>query len=293
MRHLGGIFLGLCLLLSPVAAQEKAEQQKQERAAQQKKTAQELWKSLLAKETPNTHETEHFLFIGTMDDKVMEKVGKAIEKHWPFVMKSLRFDEDEDHHLLWEGKLTVHLCKDRGEFRTLYTKFKRERPLDDEISTFHHEGVNSHLLIGPPSQGKSPLPIEVEVAGQLGAATLTRKRSARMPPWFVTGFARAHAYRFSPRSFSRERQLAFALLTQGKKTIGDVYNENDLAPGAVAVLRGSFLDFLAHSPQMATYWPKILGKIDEQTSLDQIWEQIRVKGEEVQQAWVGWARSPR
>lgn len=286
MRHHCGILLGLCCLLTPSGVHG------QDKAAQQKKVAEETWKGLLTNDSPKTHDTEHFLFIGSVDEKIMERVGKAVEKHWSFIMKSLRFEEDEDKHLLWEGKLTVHLCKDRSEFRTLYTKFKRERPLDDEISTYSHEGVDSHLLVGPPSQGKSPLPLEVEVAGQLGAAALTRKRTARMPPWFVTGYARATAYRFNPRAFSRERQLAYALIAQGKK-IGDVHNENDLAPAAVAVLRGSFVDFLAHSPQMIKYWPKILTKIDDQTSLDQIWEQIRIKGEDVQQAWAVWARSPR
>src|SRR5436190_3718987 len=219
MRRTGPRFLVASLLLAcfPLVGWGQ-----DDKAAKQKKAAEEIWKPVLNNDAPTIHETDNFLLIGTVDEKAMEKIGKALEKHLPFVMKSLRFEEDEDKHLLWEGKLIIHLCKDRTEFRTLYTKFKRERPLDDEISTYTHEGVISHILVGPPSAGKSPLPLEVEVVGQLGAATLTRKRTARLPAWFVNGYARSHAYRAFPKLFVRERQAAIALLAQGKK-MGDVY----------------------------------------------------------------------
>lgn len=284
---------GMCLIVSwSLIAFPASGSAYDEKSDQQKKAATELWKTLLAKDNPEFVETEHFLLIGSVDEKAMDKVGKAVEKHLPLVLKNLLFEEEDDKFKLWEGKVTVHLCKDRAEFRSLYTKMKRERPLDDEMSTYHHEGVTTHVLVGPPSVGKSPLPLEIEVVGQLGAATLTRKRTARLPPWFVTGYARSQAYRFSPKAFGKERQVALALLAQGKK-IGDLYAENDLAPAAVAVLRGSFVDFLAHSPQMKPYWQKFLGKIDDQIPLDQLWDQLRIKGEDVQQAWMVWARAPR
>jgi hypothetical protein len=289
MRATYGKFLGLFLALFCLPVTVANNDDKSEK---QKKAAEELWKTLLAKDSPNLHETDNFLLIGSMDVKAMEKAGKALEKHWPLVLKNLFFEEDDDKFKLWEGKLVIHLCKERAEFRTLYRKMKRETPLDDEISIYHHDGVVSYIVVGPPMTGKSPLPLEVEIVGQLGAATLTRKRTARLPPWFVTGYARSHAYRFSPKAFVRERNAAYLLLVEGKK-IGDVYSENNMSPAAVAVLRGSFVDFLSQSPQMKDYWKKILGKIDDQTSLDQIWEQIRVKGDEVQQAWGAWSKSPR
>jgi hypothetical protein len=302
MRRSYGLFLGVGMLLALMPAAEGTwsgnrpptdDKAKEEKVAKQKKAAQETWKELLPGGSPNLVESEHFLLVGSLEEKALEKVGKALEKHWPFVMKSLRFEEDDDKHLLWEGKLVLHFCKERTEFRTLYTKMKRDRPLDDELATYHHEGVHSEILIGPPTMGKSQVPLDVEAVGQLGAATLTRKRTARLPIWFVTGYARSHAYRYNPKLFGKERQTAALLLTRGKKTVGDLYTENDLPPAAVAVLRGSFVDFLAHSPQMAKYWPKILTKIDDQTPLETIWEETRLKGEDVQQAWVLWAQAPR
>jgi hypothetical protein len=228
--------------------------------------------------------------LGTAEAKTLETVVKAIDTTLPKVRKILQASESDK---LWSGPLSVHVCKERSEFRQLYHKLHRRQPLNEETATYAHIGPATHLLAGPLAGGPAKLPADVELVQQLGSATLTRLRGANqaLESWFIEGFGRAVAYRYAPRSFTAERQRAAVLLAQGKK-LGDLYSDQ-LSGADARILASSLSDFLAHSPFMAKQWPNFYASFGGGIN---IWDALKawdIKAEAFEKAWAMWAQNPR
>src|SRR5262245_57619677 len=134
--------LGVCAVTA-IRADDNDEKEKIAKA--QRKAADDLWKPFLSGKTPNSHETPTFLLVGSADTKELDKLGTAAEKAFASIKKTLQI---KDSDRLWEGRLTIHVCKDRNDFRSLFGKLKKERPVNDETACFGNEADQFYILLG-------------------------------------------------------------------------------------------------------------------------------------------------
>jgi hypothetical protein len=262
------------------ADEERAAERKKE-IELQKKQAGELWESAPSGSKPTSAATDNFLVFGTIDEKNLEAIGKGLEKALGVLKRTAALKPDAD---LWPGKVVVHICKDRGDFRGFYLKYKKETPEKEELGTYSHERDATILVVATADPKRQPA--EVEAVIQLAAATLTKK-GGRLPDWFVQGFARAHAYRHAPNHFAPERQRARAMVRQGK-TAKDIWTMN-LSADEAQVLTASFFDFLMTSPQMVKTWPEILSLMGEETPFEDVLKNAKLMPDRVDAAWRLWA----
>jgi hypothetical protein len=275
----------VCLAVTPPVAHAADDDKAAERRKEietQKQQADELWKSVLAGTQSKAHkETANFLLYGTIDENALENLGKGLEKALVTVKKNVAVKSDT---MLWPGKLVVHVCKERGDFRTLYAKVKKETADKDETGVYSHERDATIIVLGPLDGKKSAF--EVEGVIQLAAATLTKK-TPRLPTWFVMGFSRAAAYRHAPTHFIAERQRARVLVQS--KTAKDVWTEN-LSADEAPILTASFFDYLINGPQIAKFWPDLVNSIGEDTAFEDALKAVKLVPEQVDLGWRTWAR---
>lgn len=274
-------FLGTGLLL---AQEDDKAAEKRKEIEVQRKQADEFWAPLLGSDRKaNRRETANFLLFGTLEDKDLEAIGKGLEKAFATLKKTASLKPEME---LWPGKLVVHVCEKRTEFRNLYQKLKKETADKEEMGIYAHEREATIVLVGPSDVKKHPL--EVEAVMQLAAATLNKK-AGRLPEWFTMGFARAAGYRHSPTHFAGERQRARQFVRQGK-TAKDVWTSSNLDADQGVVLTANFLDFLINSPQLSKVWPEILGNMGEETPFEDALKSAKLNPDHVDLAWRNWAR---
>jgi hypothetical protein len=278
------ILLALFCFVPAFAQDDERAAEKRKEIETQRKQADELWQGLLgADRKANRKETANFLLFGTAEDKDLEAIGKGLEKAFATLKKTANLKPEAE---LWPGKLVVHVCKERVEFRNLYLKFKKENADKDEMGTYMHEREATIVLVGPSSQ--KPYPLEVEAVIQLAGAALNKK-AGRLPEWFTMGFSRAAAYRHAPTHFTGERQKARLLVRQGK-TAKDVWTSGNLAGDEGPILTANFIDFLINSPRTAKIWPEILENMGEETPFEDALKAAKLAPEQVDLAWRQWVR---
>ncbi len=259
---------------------------------EQTKAASHLWKNVITQGLdPNVHATTNFLLVGTVDARVLESMGKVAEKVLPTLRTNLDFGENET---IWEGRLVIHAAKLRPHFQMLFSKVKKSRPGNDEISTFVHQGRQSFILLGPPLTGNRKVSHEHDLITQLAGVMLTHRREINLiPDWLIQGYGRSELYRYSPRSFTQERVAAAQLLSQSKYNIHELMAGN-LGPMETQILGASLADFLAHSPQMSKYWPLMLAALGlDGQSLDDAIKNAKLDRDFVQKAWVAWSKNQK
>lgn len=259
---------------------------------EQKKTAVNLWKFVITQGLdPKVHETANFLIVGTVDAKAMEAIGKAAEKITPTLRTNLEFDENEK---IWEGRMVIHVAKTRAQFQMLFSKVKKSRPGNDEISTFVHQERRSFILMGPMLNGTRKVSYEHDVIAQLASAMLTHRRDINLiPDWLVQGYGRSELYRYAPRSFNQERVLAAQLLSQSKYNLNELMAGN-LGPMETQVLGASLADFIFHSTFMEKYRPAILASLGlDGQPFDEALKAAGIDRDYVNKAWVAWSKNPK
>jgi hypothetical protein len=235
---------------------------------------------LTGTQTAAHKELSNFLLYGTVDENTLENIGKGLEKALVAVKKNAVIKPDTT---LWPGKLVVHVCKDRSDFRALYSKLKKETADKDETGAYTHDRDATIILLGP-LDAKKPAS-EVEGVIQLAAATLTKK-TPRLPDWFVMGFSRAAGYRHAPNQFAGERRRAKQLILG--KTAKDIWTPDSLSAEEAPVLTASLFDFLINSPQMAKLWPEVLDAMGEETPFEDALKAAKLTPERVDAAWRLW-----
>jgi hypothetical protein len=276
----------LCLFAAATSAlaqdDEKAAERKKE-IDTQRKQADELWKSVLTgTQTAARKETANFLLYGTVSEDTLETIGKGLEKALVNIKKAAAVKASDT---TWPGKAVVHVCKDRPDFRALYSKLKKESADKDEAGTYSHDRDATSILVGP-QDGKRPQ-FEVEGVIQLAGATLSKK-TPRLPGWFMLGFSRAAAYKHAPTAFNAERQKARLLVRQGRSA-KDVWTEDKLSADEAPILAASLFDFLINSPQMSKRWPEVLDTMGEETPFETALKAANLTADAVDAAWRAWA----
>lgn len=255
-------------------------------AKAQRAKAEALWQNLVPTGKPlNYVDSPNFCLVGTGDLKSLTALGKAAERALQQIGKTLKYTPADDG---WDGKLYVHVCDTREQFRSIHDQVFRRRPNREETAAYRHEGNLTFIILGPPESGKRKVPLEHDLVQQLAIASLTRK-CLSVPAWFALGYGRAACIRHDPRGFLQERRQAALLLAQGKKIEDACADDGSMEQ---VVLAGSLLDFLAHAPVMAKFWPAILEKLTTDQSFLEVLKDAKCPPEQVWAAWRTWAQRP-
>jgi hypothetical protein len=256
-----------------------------ESVADQKKAAEEVWKAVLSGRPFQQKETDHFLLYGSVDQKELDALARAVEKAFPTIKQRATVGPKDE---LWERKLVIHVFGQRAEYAAFVRNTQKRSPDKDETGSYTHTREQSFVTASPAADGKKGL-LEAEVIQQLAAATLSKKYT-KLPEWLVTGFGRSVAYKHAPELFREERRKAAQLAAAGKSP-KDVWTGNassDEGP----VLAASFLEYL-QTPKVAKFFPELLGLVSDDTSFEESLKSAKMPPDQVEAAWRQWARSAR
>lgn len=256
--------------------------------------AEQLWKINVRKQQGklNSSHTEHAVILGTVDQKLLESIGKAAEKAIGFAQKSVGYDKEpvkrenqqmSDRPYHWDGKLMIIVCKDRNEFVDLFSKLKQAKPDAQETSVYLHDKDKSYVLMGPPVSPRK-INYEVQAVELAGAATLTRRHDP-IPRWLAAGFGRMLAYKYDSKAFAAERAKIPQWAAQHHAR--EITNENSAIPaGALLPLQASLVECLTQSPTFADQWFKLLDETAYRGgNFDSALGEMKITHEALQIAW--------
>jgi hypothetical protein len=289
-----GLAFSLAFCSSLVVAQEKEKQAKKELSpeaaevvAAQRKMAEEQWMNVLSGKPHVVKETDNFLVIGNVDQRVADNIAAGAEKAFGQIRKALKIDAKEE---LWPGKLVIHVAREKNDYNKFVRLVENRSPERNEAGRFAHGRELSYLLVAPIAGTGRRYPLDVEVAQQLAAATLS-KRVNRLPDWLVNGFARSVAYRYAPSQFGDERRRAALLVRQGRSA-KDAWS-GKLAFDEAVVLNASVVDFLANHPNTQKVFADLVAASSDEAGFEKVLETAKLSADAVDQAWRRWALTAR
>ena len=195
-------------------------------------------------------ETDHFIVCATIPEAKAKALGAALEKVYPVARKGLQMDAGDTP---WKGKLTVYYLTDRKEFNLFTLSVAGERTR--ESSYFAIKGDEPYLVDGPELGEKTS---EAELffeAGVLVASAMIQGhyRTAELPEWVKTGFARAAALRAggttSPRYTAYKTKARRVVLgTSGKPPIPIASLWNGESPDDRETVATSLMEYVVFGP---------------------------------------------
>jgi len=179
----------LCLILPAlVSAQERdAETKKQLAAATEKIARADVGKAV-------TVETADLLLVATLPDAKAKSLAAFGQKVYETASAALKNDKKE---VLWPGKLTVFLLKDREDFSKFFRKVLQERPDIRETVRVNLKGNEPYLVVLLP---EGPMVRDADVQAEFGSAVAEallkqkaegKSANALLPDWLRVGFGNA------------------------------------------------------------------------------------------------------
>ncbi len=282
------LLLAICVLTrTDLLAAANDETKKDETVLEQRKLAEETWKKILPRKPVTFTESDNFLLYGTVEEKELENLAKAMEKAFNQVKKTAQITPKDE---LWPGKLVVFVFAERGELTTFARNADKRNLERDEAGAFKHGREYTSITVGPAGGSKTGA-LDVELVRHLGAAVISKK-STKLPDWFIDGFGRSAAYRYAPAQFQQERAKARDLVLKQGKTAKDIWG-GKLAADEGAVLHASFVDYLANGPQIAKLFPELVSFIGADTTFEDTLKAVKLTPDQVDLLWRKWVQSAK
>ncbi len=170
-----------------VAQDRVAETKKQLGIANDKITRAEVGKAA-------TVETADLLVVATVPEAKAKSLAAFGQKAYDAASAALKNDKKE---VLWPGKLTVFLLKDREDFSKFFRKVLQERPDVRETVRVNLKGNEPYLLVLLP---EGPMVRDADVQAEFGSAVAEallkqkaegKSANAALPDWLRVGFGNA------------------------------------------------------------------------------------------------------
>jgi hypothetical protein len=187
------------------------------------------------------------LVVATVLTEAKAKVfAEQLDKIYATASKALKLDPADE-----KTKLVVFVFPELDQYRQFKRSVIKERPDDDETSSFDVRRDDPYVAVAPNRGARTPN-FEALASAEICRAVLAKKGgNARLPDWMKDGFARAVQMRADPRTAGGDRsavsRLAPRIPKGGKATpVADkawmgMGKEKDL-------VAASLMDFLTFGP---------------------------------------------
>ena len=250
------------------------------------------WKLQFAKETPTHAESSHFLLYGSLPGKNLKDLGAALEKQYALALKVLASEHEEP----WPGKMAIYFYENKLFYAGFCRTVEKRRVDEDESGTVDGDSDFPHAAATAPLL-KGELPADLQAGAQMASAILQKKAGSKAPHWFLHAFGRANALKASsPTVLASDHRKAHTYLAKNKRNLKDLFGK-DLPDEEGLVLRGSFLEYLAHSGKI-TRLPQILkgfAPTDEtpEPTVEMALEKADYPLDKLDSAWQAWVKATK
>ena len=225
-------------------AAELASMTPQQLAERRMTQATDAWKRVMPKQALRTVETTEFLVVGNVPDARLEEVGKWAEQQ----AMQLRSMFNEKGGLLWRGRLTIHVLRDRFDYVEFNQVLLRRRIPGSMTghSVVRDDMAEAYVVVQDIGDDvTSELPgLRVNVVDHVTGAFLKR-RGGDLPDWIVSGLGLSLAARTDPSNDYVRNLSTLAAQSVSSLTDGDeLFADGEFSPSAVGPVGYTLVNFL-------------------------------------------------